>query len=157
MAVSAGMSHVHMNRRTFLTGLGAAAVVGSATTIGLPARAQAMGAGPFPKMSAPKPIPFLVGPTGAPAPFDFIHWTLPGPEGAVTPINQLPAFGGVADPIDSDPSVMTDFDGFTAYSVVVGEAESSEGPLDVELDIRVFDGKYIGEDGKQHRGTFGFF
>ena len=157
MAVPGGVPHVHVNRRRFLTGLGAAAVVGSATTVGMPAPAHARPVMDFPNKSAPKPIPFTAGPTGAPAPFDFIHWTLPGPAGAATPINGLPAFGGAADPLDSDPSVMTDFQGFTAYSVITGTAESSEGPLDVELDIRVFDGKYIGEDGEQHVGTLGFF
>lgn len=146
-----------MKRRTFLTGLGAAAVVGSTGGAAIAAPRRPAAPSPFPNASAPKPIPFVAGPTGAPAPFDFIHWTLPGPAGAVTPINGLPAFGGAADPIDSDPSVITDFEGFTAYSVIAGTAESSEGPMDVELDIRVFDGRYIGQDGKQYRGTFAFF
>lgn len=143
-----------MNRRTFFTGVGAAAVVGSAAALGVPARADGAGWGPgvFNDKSAPKPIPYLDGPIPAPAPFDFIHWTLPGPVGATTQILELPAFG-----LDAHRSTIGDYEGFTTYAVLAGTAETSEGDVDVELDIRVMDGKYVGEDGKQHRGTFGFF
>lgn len=155
MAVSAGIPHVHLNRRTFFTGLGAAAVVGSAAAVGIPTRAEATGSGhhgPFTHKPAPKPILYQDGPTGAPAPFDLIHWTLPGPDGATTQILELESFG-----LDAHRSTIGDYAGFTAYAVVAGTAKSSEGDMDVELDIRVMSGKYIGEDGKTHVGTFGFF
>ena len=107
----------------------------------------------FPNKSAPNPIPFQAGPVGAPDPFNFIHWTLPGPLGAVTQVLELPAFG-----LDIDPSTVTDYEGFTAYAVIAGTARSSKGEdFDCELDVRVMDGKYVGEDGRLHRGTFGFF
>jgi len=106
----------------------------------------------FTKTSAPKPIPPMVD-GGADAPFDFIHWLLPGPEGKPTQILELPAFG-----LDVDPSLMTDYRGFTTYAVLAGSARGSDGkPYDVELDVRVMDGMYVGEDGKTHEGTFGFF
>lgn len=151
MTVLANIPHAHMNRRAFFTRAGAAAVVGSAATLGVAGRAEA-GARIFPQKSAPNPIPFLAGPTGAPDPFNFIHWTLPGPLGATTQINELEAFG-----LDIDPSVMTDYEGFTTYAVLGGTARSSEGEdFDCELDVRVMDGVYIGEDGQKHYGTFGF-
>lgn len=141
-----------MDRRTFLTGLGTVAVVGSAATVGLSTKAEAATTTTFSTNPAPEPIPFLAGPTGAPAPFDLIHWTLPGPEGAITQINELPAFG-----LDVHRSTIVDYDGFTAYAVVAGKADSSEGELDVELDIRVMAGRYVAADGNTYDGTFGFF
>lgn len=152
MSAVAGTSHFHMDRRSFLTGLGAAALVGSATTVGAAMPARASSPNTFANAAAPKPIPVLIGPTGAPAPFDFIHWTLPGPIGAKTQINELDAFG-----LDVHRSTIWDYEGFTTYAVIAGTTESSEGRYDVELDIRVMDGKYIGMDGRQYRGTFGFF
>ena len=152
MAKHSDVPSARISRRTLFKTLGAAAVVGSATTLGVARRAEAAPS-PFPKRSAPNPIPFLAGPTGAPDPFNLIHWTLPGPAGATTQILELPAFG-----LDSDPSTMTDFHGFTAYAVLAGTARSAEGEeLECELDVRVMDGLYVGEDGRRHRGTFGFF
>jgi hypothetical protein len=89
----------------------------------------------------------------APDPFREIHWLLPGPEGATTQILELPAFG-----LDADPSMITDYKGFTAYAVLAGEAYGGDGEkYDCEFDVRVMQGEYIGEDGKHHHGTFGFF
>lgn len=159
MAASKAVPHVHVSRRSFLTGVGAAAAVGSATALGIPSPAQAKGNGRgnssknvFSNSSAPKPIPPTVD-GGADAPFDFIHWLLPGPEGKPTQILGLPAFG-----LDVDPSLMTDYKGFTTYAVLAGSARGSDGnDYDVELDVRVMDGTYVGEDGETHEGTFGFF
>ena len=149
-----------VDRRRFLTGTGAAAVVGSAATMGVasPAEAGERHGRVFSRSSAPKPILAQVDTTapGGPtplAPFNLIHWLLPGPEGATTQVLQLPAFG-----LDADPSTITDFDGFVAYAVLGGKARGGDGEsYDVEFDVRVMDGRYIGEDGKEHRGTFGFF
>ena len=146
----AGTPHLHMSRRSFLTGVGATAAVASAGTLGIAGRAEAA-QGLF-NSAVPKPIATLIGPTGAPEPFDFIHWTLPGTVGATTPINLLEAFG-----LDAHRSTVGDYEGFTTYAVVAGTAHSSQGPLDVELDIRVMHGRFVAEDGKVHHGTFGFF
>ena len=150
--------HVHVSRRRFLGGLGAAAAAGTAVSLAGPAPAQAAAAMSndskkvFPNSSAPRPIEPTVE-AGGPAPFDFIHWLLPGPPGATTQILELPAFG-----LDVDPSLMTDYKGFTAYAVISGNAHGSDGNhYDVELDVRVMDGTYVGEDGNTHKGTFGFF
>lgn len=147
----ADVPHTCMNRRTLFKTLGAAAA-GSAATLGVAGSAEAKGS-LFPKKAAPKPIVYVDGPLGLPDPFNFIHWALPGPLGAMTQILELPAFG-----LDIDPSLITDFTGFTAYGVLAGKAFSSEGEeFDCELDVRAMDGHYVGEDGLQHRGTFGFF
>lgn len=160
MALPTGIPHAHLSRRKFLGGIGAAAAVGTATTLGVakPAAAAsaATGLNARPKLftskAAPKPIEALV-PAGGPAPFDNIHWLLPGPEGATTQILELGAFG-----LDADPSTIGDFSGFTAYAVIAGSAKDTTGTeYDVEFDVRVMQGKYIGEDGEEYRGTFGFF
>ena len=86
-----------------------------------------------------------------PAPLDFIHWFLPGPDGATTPIIGLPAMG-----LNVEPSTLTDFDGYTAFAVVSGEAEGSDGNnYGVEFDVRVMQGKYR-VDSKTYHGTFAF-
>lgn len=142
--------HAHVSRRSFLTGVGASAVAATAATVGLAERADAS-SGTF-GGPAPLPIPFVAGPTGAPAPFDFIHWTLPGPAGALTQVNELEAFG-----LDVHRSTLWNYEGFTTYAVIAGTAHSSEGDMDVELDVRVMQGRYLDADGKMHHGTFGFF
>lgn len=133
---------------------GAAAAFGGTASLGLagPAAAHGGSPSPFPMRPAPLPIPFTAGPTGAPAPFDFIHWTLPGPVGATTPINGLASFG-----LDVHRSSIWNYDGYTTYAVISGTAESNEGPRDVELDIRVMQGTYEDDSGARHEGTFGFF
>jgi len=155
MARHTKIPRVSASRREFFTRVGAAALVGSAASLPVSREAHATrghGSGTFSNKSAPKPIPFLVD-TGAPNPFDFIHWTLPGPPGATTQILELGAMG-----LDVDPSVMTDYEGFTTYAVLAGKARGGDGEeFDCELDIRVMDGVYVGEDFKRHRGTFGFF
>ncbi len=165
MATSAAIPHAHLSRRSFLTGVGAAAALGSAAVLGVADPAEAAGKGGgfgsgtnvFSNSSAPRPIEAVVGTAEPgfvpPPPFDFIHWLLPGPPGATTQILNLPAFG-----LDADPSLMSDYHGFTAYAVLAGSARGNNGEeYDVELDIRVMDGKYVGEDGRTHEGTFGFF
>ena len=100
-------------------------------------------------LPAPAPIP---GGLDIP-PLGFIHFFLPGPEGATTPFFKLPASG-----LDVEPSTITDFKGFTAFAVFSGEAVGSDGnPYNVEFDVRVMQGDYMAEDGSQKWGTFGFF
>ncbi len=84
-----------------------------------------------------------------------IHFFLPGPEDAVTPIIGLHGMG-----LDVEPSTLTDFKGFTAFAVLAGRqaAEGSDGKTyDVEFDLRVMEGEYIAADGSHQRGAFAFF
>ncbi|MEM9561305.1 MAG: hypothetical protein AAGA93_01725 [Actinomycetota bacterium] len=142
-------------RRRFLGGAAAAAAVGTATTIGVASPAGATNGGRnFAKLPMPKPIAFSTPPSdpGPPDPFNSIHWTLPGPEGSATQKIGIPAFGP-----DTDPNTIGDFDGFTAYAVVAGEATSSDGEtFDCEFDVRVMQGRYVAEDGNEYHGTFAF-
>lgn len=154
MADIEAIPHVHVTRRRFLGGMAAATAAGA--TLAIPQTAQAASSAPrtFPKQSGPKAITqFVDAGEGLPDPFRFIHWLLPGPDGATTPILGLGSFG-----LDADPSTVGDFYGFTAYAVVAGTATGGDGePYDVEFDVRVMQGNYVGEDGKEHYGTFAFF
>lgn len=149
------LEHVQVDpvsRRKFIGGIGAAVAAGSLGSIGFATRAAAAPPS-FLGGPTPKAIPGVV-PTGVPdAPFDEIHWWLPGPDGSATQFNALPGFG-----LDVDPSTITDFDGFTAYAVIAGSGTGDDGEnYDVELDVRVMDGRFVAEDGGTHHGTFGFF
>ncbi len=145
-----------LSRRKFLGGAGAAATVGSAGVL--------LGAGPagadeggrtFDRNPPPSPIEFTTPPSnpGPPDPFNEIHWALPGPPGASTQFIGIPSFG-----LDADPNTVGNFDGFTAYAVVAGEATGGDGePYDCEFDVRVMQGRYMAADGETYRGTFAFF
>lgn len=92
--------------------------------------------------SDPKPIPggFVPFP-GAP----FIHVFAPGPE-------ELGLMGE-----DVEPNTITDFNGFSALTYIVGTATDSEGNSYIMgTDMRVFSGTYVSEDGSVLHGTFGF-
>jgi hypothetical protein len=83
----------------------------------------------------------------------FIHGFVPGPEGSSTPFAEIPGMG-----LDVEPSTFTNFQGFTAFAVLSGQATGSDGKTyNVEFDVRVMEGEYIAEDGSHQRGTFGFF
>jgi hypothetical protein len=100
-------------------------------------------------LPAPSPIP---GGFDAP-PVGFVHAFLPGPEDAVTPFFGLRGMG-----LDVEPSLITDFAGFTAFAVVAGQAEGSDGKTyNVESDLRVMEGSYVAEDGSLQQGTLAFF
>lgn len=72
-----------------------------------------------------------------------IHIFLPGPV----------ALGYQGE--DVEPGVIRDFDGFTALAYLAGSATDRHGnSYHVESDIRVFQGTYIGADGKPHSGTY---
>jgi hypothetical protein len=125
-----------------------AADIGSSGTVDLARPASVMEL--WQALPAPSPIPggFDAGP-----PLGFLHIFLPGPEDARTPFFGIPGEG-----LDVEPSTITDFKGFTAFAVVAGQAEGSDGKTyNVEFDLRVMEGEYIAEDGSHHRGAFAFF
>ena len=60
-----------------------------------------------------------------------------------------------------DPSSITDFNGFVGVADVqgTGTGTNPDGSVETLLfdtDMRFMSGVYIGEDGKVHKGTFGF-
>lgn len=59
----------------------------------------------------------------------------------------------VLDPGSEEPSTITDFDGFVGATEIQGKGT---GDLLFDADMRFMQGKYVGVDGKVHRGTFGF-
>src|SRR5215471_893476 len=76
-----------------------------------------------------------------------IHVYAPGP------VNQ--GFQG----LDIEPSVITNYRGFTAIGYPGGFGTATDGSgnsYDVVTDMRVFHGEYVSTDGTHHRGTFAF-
>jgi hypothetical protein len=137
----------HVDRRTLLRyGAAAAAVAVSPT---LPALAEPASARATPDvLPAPKPIPGgLALPDGS-----RIHVFPPGPIGVTLPFSGVQLQG-----LDVEPSVITDYSGFTALAFHVGKATDGDGKTyNLETDIRVIDGRYIAADGSRRRGVFGF-
>jgi hypothetical protein len=116
--------------------LGAAAglVVGA----GLSPSARALGGNPHVDAS-PLPIPGGVSPFGI-----FIHhFTVIANS---TPLSAL-----------SDPSHITDFNGFVGHTRIRGTGSSPGfGPLTFQADMGFTDGVYVATDGKHYQATFGF-
>lgn len=62
----------------------------------------------------------------------------------------------------SDPAQITDFDGFVTNCRVKGggtgtdTATGMSSRLQFQVDNGFMDGTYVGVDGQQHKGTFGF-
>ena len=88
----------------------------------------------------PKPIP------GGVSPFGILvhHYPLPPPG---TPLANL-----------TEPSEITDFNGFIGDTSIRGAGVGTgfATPLAFRADVGFMMGKYIGEDGRHHHGTFGF-
>jgi hypothetical protein len=97
------------------------------------ARAQSGGA-------EPKPIPGGVSPFGIPV----HHFPLPA---AGTPLSSI-----------HDPSEITDFNGFIVDTSIRGAGTDtvSGQSLAFKTDMGAMQGQYVGEDGRQHHGTFVF-
>jgi hypothetical protein len=77
---------------------------------------------------------------------------VPGP-----PEITLPFTGVQLQGLDVDPSVITDYSGFSAVAFHVGTATGNDGKrFNLETDIRVMDGGYVAADGSRRRGVFGF-
>jgi hypothetical protein len=137
-----------ITRRQLLAGVGAATIAGSLGAIGRASPVSAV------ELRRARPVPSPIpGGVDAGEPVGLIHWFLPGVEGTATPFAGLPGMG-----LDVEPSTLTDFQGYTAYAVISGQAEGSDGKIyNVEFDVRVMEGDYIAEDGSAQNGVFGFF
>jgi hypothetical protein len=138
-------SRLRVDRRKFLTGAsGALATAGMANAIaGTASAAPSTEANEVRFLPAPKPIP---------GGLDFgqlIHLFLPGPNGVVLPFTGSPLGG-----FDVEPSTITDFRGQVALAYLLGSAETSDGKQDLEVDIRVMQGRYVAENGERRFGTF---
>jgi hypothetical protein len=125
------------------------ASAGAAATVGpmLPAMTSVAHAGGLPRvLPAPKPIPGGIQIPGGP----LIHVFAPGPPDVTLPFTGIQLMG-----LDVEPSVITDYNGFTALAFHVGTATGSDGKqYDLETDIRAMEGTYVAEDGSRQRGLF---
>jgi len=126
---------------------GAAATVGP-TLPGLTTAAHAHGHGLPRVLPAPKPIPGGIQIPGGP----LIHVFVPGPPDVTLPFSGLQLMG-----LDVEPSVITDYRGFTALAYVAGTATGSDGrQYNLEADMRAMEGTYVAADGSRQRGLFAF-
>jgi hypothetical protein len=136
------------DRRSFLLGSAGVLAAGVAASLQGPSISEAKsgsGKNLRPALPAPKPIP-----AGETIPGLVIHELLAGPENIVLPFTGLQLIG-----LNVEPSTITDFNGVTALAYHTGTATDSNGILyNLETDIRVMEGEYIGEDGNRHRGAF---
>ncbi|HEY1298551.1 MAG TPA: hypothetical protein VGJ60_36175 [Chloroflexota bacterium] len=103
--------------------------------------------GLFRPQPLPQPQPIL----GILAPDAPIHVFAPGPDNITLPLSH-----GTLQGLDVEPSVITDYRGFTALVYPVGTARGSDGkPYDFEGDMRLFSGTYKPADGSALRsGAF---
>src|SRR5439155_25645350 len=123
---TAGVSRRQFLRRT-------AGVLGGVAALDL------LGAGPaFAAGADPNPIPGGFNAQFVPVPSDPLIHVLP------------PAVG-------FEMSTITDFAGVLAAADIQGKARGSDGTtFSFDTDMRFMQGLYVGMDGRQHQGTFGF-
>jgi len=84
----------------------------------------------------------------------------PRPTTATTTINGV-SFHFTSFGPGTDPSSITDFKGFVGVADVRGKGTARHPggrteTLLFDTDMRFMKGTYVGQDGKVHRGTFGF-
>lgn len=142
-----------LDRRKFIRNVGVAAAAGAVAPalLASPAEATHRSHRSWPTNPLPEPIEGSVD-SEDPG-LGFIRWSLHGPAGVPTPLLGLPGFG-----LDVDPSLITDFEGFQAMTVLNGSTTRSDGSRHpTEFDVRVFQGHYVAADGETYYGTFGFF
>jgi len=86
------------------------------------------------------------------------------PTAAPRPVPPNPALGGLHIYLpgeNSEPSAITDLNGFVGIGAVRGqgtatEPDGSHQTLYFDVDNRFMRGEYVGEDGRLHHGTFAF-
>jgi hypothetical protein len=97
---------------------------------------------------APQPIPGGIELPGGVV----IHVFAPGPSDITLPYTGVQLQG-----LDVEPSVMTDFSGFTAVAFHVGSATDGDGKRYLlETDMRAYQGTYVAKDGVSRHGSFAF-
>src|SRR5258708_948826 len=128
-----------ISRRQFARTAVSATFIGAAFSTGLLKPGYAQGRGSF----TPVPIP-----GGSPGLGGGYHVFGPTPDGSF-------------DPIDAEPSTITDFNGFVGLTYVDGmvtQTNSSTGEVRrlpfVASDIRFMKGDFKGTDGRIHQGAF---
>ena len=133
-------------RRILRYGVAGAATATAAAFV--PGTHPAYASGTPQVLPAPRPIPGgLELPDGS-----VIHVFPPGP-----PSVTLPFTGVQLQGLDHDPSVITDYAGFTALAFHVGAATGNDGAsYNLETDMRVMSGRYVAADGSLRRGVFAF-
>ena len=132
-------------RNLFKYGAATGAAAGAAVAMPV-AHAHGHGHGPPRVSPAPKPIPGGIQIPDGP----LIHTFLPGPEDVTLPFTGLTLEG-----LEVEPSVITDYKGFTALAYHVGTATGSDGKrYDLETDVRAMEGSYVAEDGSRKRALF---
>ena len=130
-------------------GLGGAALAGGALATVTGPSSPAAGSAPTPLVGVPKPI---TGGTVIPPPLNFIHFYLPGPTDATTPVLGFPGEG-----FDVEPSTIGDFQGTTAFAILTGDVEASDGrDYLLEIDVRVMEGEYVDGNGDVFEAAFAF-
>jgi hypothetical protein len=146
---SSGTSHSSggtVSRRNLLryaAVAGAAAAAGPAVPASAAAHTHRLPGVPPP----PKPIPGGLTIPGLP----LLHVFPPGP-----PEVTLPFSGTTLQGLDVEPSVITDYTGFTALAFHAGSAVGSDGKrYNLETDIRAIEGTYVAANGSRTRATFG--
>jgi hypothetical protein len=129
-----------MSRRRFARAAGGAALAGAALGSGLWRSAAADGGD---RRAKPVPIP-----GGSPALGGDHHVFAPGPNANF-------------DPIDAEPSTITDLNGFVGLAYISGQVKQTNTVTGevrmlpfVDSDMRFMKGVYRGTDGKLHRGAF---
>jgi hypothetical protein len=119
-----------------------------ATVAGVTPAASAHSHGVPRVLPAPNPIPGGNQIPGGP----LLHVFLPGP-----PEVTLPFTGTQLQGLDVEPSVITDYRGFTALAYLAGSATGSDGKqYNLEADMRAMEGTYVATDGTRQRGLFAF-
>ena len=137
-----------INRRQLFKYGATAGAVATAAPVLSPLTAAAHAHGLPRVLPAPKPIPGGIQVPGGP----FIHTFIPGPPDVTLPFSGLQLQG-----LDVEPSLITDYQGFTALAYLVGTARGSDGnQYLLEADLRAMEGRYVAQDGTRHRGLFAF-
>ena len=102
-----------------------------------------------------KPTLALAGQSGTPVP---IPGGTPGLGGVFHTFGPALGFG---DPIDAEPSTITDFNGFDGLAYLSGQVTQTNTATGevrvlpfVDSDMRFMKGVFRGTDGKIHRGAF---
>ena len=135
-----------LSRRNLLRGAGFSLGVGLATPKWLRADDDDRDDSEHGACVGPNPIPGGIAPL---KPFGiFVHHN---------PLNSANPLANI-----NDPSQITDFDGFVGLTHIRGggtginTVTGATAPLAYQADMGFSQGKFIGTDGRQHRGTFAF-